>query len=173
MFTSRSTATSCNAESGAAPTGGAAPANAALSSRLEGTAKATAQAIQAREISASWDFFDALDMALACLISYSVMTRVVSPFVAEPDTLLGGMWATAATVFVFRETRASSLAAGIDVGRPWALAAGGMKLGVRGRERTPSGPTSAAARKARRTYPPLRMALPCQSPSARQYRHVV
>jgi uncharacterized membrane protein YccC len=53
-------------------------------------------------------------MALACLISYSITTRVLSPFVAEPDTLLGGMWATVATLFVFRETRASSLVAGIS-----------------------------------------------------------
>jgi uncharacterized membrane protein YccC len=66
----------------------------------------------AREKSSAWDFFYALDMAIACLISYSVTTHVLSPFVAEPDALLGGMWATVATVFVFRETRASSLAAG-------------------------------------------------------------
>ena len=75
---------------------------------------ATVQAIPARDTSSTWDFFYALDMALACLISYTVTTRVLSPFVAEPDTLLGGMWATVATVFVFRETRASSLAAGIS-----------------------------------------------------------
>ena len=75
---------------------------------------ATLQANQTREASATWDFFYALDMALACLISYSLTTRVLSPFVAEPDTLLGGMWATVATLFVFRDTRASSLAAGIS-----------------------------------------------------------
>ena len=75
---------------------------------------ATVQAIPARDTSSTWDFFYALDMALACLLSYSITTRVLSPFVAEPDTLLGGMWATVATVFVFRETRASSLAAGIS-----------------------------------------------------------
>ena len=75
---------------------------------------ATVQAIPARETSSAWDFFYALDMALACLISYSVTTHVLSSFVAEPDALLGGMWATVATVFVFRETRASSLAAGLS-----------------------------------------------------------
>jgi uncharacterized membrane protein YgaE (UPF0421/DUF939 family) len=53
-------------------------------------------------------------MALACLISYTMITYVLSPFVDKPDALLGGMWATVATVFVFRETRASSLAAGIS-----------------------------------------------------------
>jgi len=75
---------------------------------------ATLQAIQTREASATWDFFYALDMALACLISYSVITHVLSPFVAEPDALLGGMWATVATVFVFRDTRAGSWAAGLS-----------------------------------------------------------
>jgi uncharacterized membrane protein YgaE (UPF0421/DUF939 family) len=53
-------------------------------------------------------------MALACFITYSVMTYVLSPFMGKDDTYLGGMWATVATVFVFRETRASSLAAGIS-----------------------------------------------------------
>jgi uncharacterized membrane protein YccC len=72
------------------------------------------QAIQAREKSSAWDFFYALDMAIACFISYLVMTHVLSPFVAEADAFLGGMWATVATVFVFRETRVGSLAAGIS-----------------------------------------------------------
>jgi uncharacterized membrane protein YccC len=53
-------------------------------------------------------------MALACFVSYHVTTHVLSPFVAEADAFLGGMWATVATVFVFRETRVSSLAAGIS-----------------------------------------------------------
>src|SRR6516165_8160281 len=53
-------------------------------------------------------------MALACFVSYSVTTHALSPFVAEPDALLGGMWATVATVFVFRDTRAGSWAAGVS-----------------------------------------------------------
>jgi uncharacterized membrane protein YccC len=75
---------------------------------------ATVQAIRPRETPSAWDFFYALDMALACLISYSVITHVLSPLVDRPDALLGGMWATVATVFVFRETRAGSLAAGVS-----------------------------------------------------------
>ena len=75
---------------------------------------ATVQAIQAPETYSTWNFLYALDMALACLLSYSIITYVLSPFVERPDALLGGMWATVATVFVFRETRAGSLAAGID-----------------------------------------------------------
>jgi uncharacterized membrane protein YccC len=75
---------------------------------------ATVQAIRAQETSSAWDFFYALDMALACLLSYSIITYVLSPLVDRPDALLGGMWATVATVFVFRETRASSWAAGLS-----------------------------------------------------------
>ena len=75
---------------------------------------ATVQAIAAREKSSAWDFFYALDMALACFISYSVITCVLAPVVAEPDAFLGGMWATVATVFVFRESRVGSFAAGIS-----------------------------------------------------------
>ena len=75
---------------------------------------ATVQAIRGETKLSTWDFFYALDMALACLLSYSITTRVLSPFVGEPDTLLGGMWATVATVFVFRETRLDSLSAGIS-----------------------------------------------------------
>jgi hypothetical protein len=63
----------------------------------------------------TWDFFYALDMALACLISYTTITYVLSPFVDKPDALLGGMWATFATVFVFRETRVDSMSAGIGL----------------------------------------------------------
>jgi uncharacterized membrane protein YccC len=81
---------------------------------MEGAQVATVQAIRGQERLSTWDIFYALDMAIACLISYSIITYVLAPFVVTPDALLGGMWATVATVFVFRETRASSLAAGIS-----------------------------------------------------------
>jgi uncharacterized membrane protein YgaE (UPF0421/DUF939 family) len=61
----------------------------------------------------SWDVFYALNMALACLITYWIMTHILSRFVDKPSDFLGGMWAVAATVFVFRETRLQSLSAGI------------------------------------------------------------
>lgn len=35
------------------------------------------------------------------------------PAVARDDDLLGGMWAAVATAFVFRDTRAHSLSAGV------------------------------------------------------------
>jgi uncharacterized membrane protein YgaE (UPF0421/DUF939 family) len=71
-------------------------------------------ALGASERLSSWDFFYALDMALACLISYAVSTYALSPFLNRPDAFLAGMWATVATVFVFRTTRADALSAGIS-----------------------------------------------------------
>jgi uncharacterized membrane protein YgaE (UPF0421/DUF939 family) len=61
----------------------------------------------------SWDVGYALSMAIACLIAYWVMTHALSRLVDKPSDLLGGMWAVAATVFVYRETRQRSLSAGI------------------------------------------------------------
>ena len=60
----------------------------------------------------SWDVVYALNMAIACLITYWIMTHILSRFVDGPSDFLGGMWAVAATVFVFRETRLRSLSAG-------------------------------------------------------------
>src|SRR5712675_3797400 len=60
-----------------------------------------------------WDVAYALNMAIACLITYWIMTHILSRFVDKPSDFLGGMWAVAATVFVFRETRLQSLSAGI------------------------------------------------------------
>src|SRR5260370_11355247 len=61
----------------------------------------------------SWDVIYALNMAIACLITYWIMTHTLSRFVDESSDFLGGMWAVVATVFVFRETRLGSLSAGI------------------------------------------------------------
>ena len=61
----------------------------------------------------SWDVVYALNMAIACLITYWIMTHILSRFVDESTGFLGGMWAVVATVFVFRETRLRSLSAGI------------------------------------------------------------
>jgi uncharacterized membrane protein YgaE (UPF0421/DUF939 family) len=61
----------------------------------------------------SWDVVYALNMAIACLVSYWIMTRILARFVDGSADFLGGMWAVAATVFVFRESRARSLSAGI------------------------------------------------------------
>jgi uncharacterized membrane protein YgaE (UPF0421/DUF939 family) len=73
------------------------------------------RAIRGEEKLSTWDFFYALDMALACLISFSIVTYVLWPFVDKREVFLGRMWATFATVFVFRETRVDSLSAGIGL----------------------------------------------------------
>src|SRR5882724_5405442 len=59
-----------------------------------------------------WDVVYALNMAITCLIAYWIITHILSRFVEGPSDFLGGMWAVAAAVFVFRETRARSLSAG-------------------------------------------------------------
>jgi uncharacterized membrane protein YgaE (UPF0421/DUF939 family) len=61
----------------------------------------------------AWDVAYALNMGVACLIAYWVMTHVLSRLVDKPSDLLGGMWAVAAVVFVFRETHVRSLSAGV------------------------------------------------------------
>jgi uncharacterized membrane protein YgaE (UPF0421/DUF939 family) len=60
-----------------------------------------------------WDVVYAVDMAIACFIAYWIMTRLLPPFVDTASVFLGGMWAVVAAVFVFRDTRARSLSAGI------------------------------------------------------------
>jgi uncharacterized membrane protein YgaE (UPF0421/DUF939 family) len=61
----------------------------------------------------SWDVAYALNMAIACFITYWIMTHILSRFVDSSTDFLGGMWAVVATVFVFRESRVRSLSAGI------------------------------------------------------------
>src|ERR1700733_8757577 len=52
------------------------------------------------------------NMAIASAISYWIMTYALSGFVGSATDHLGGMWATAATIFVFRDTHMASLSAG-------------------------------------------------------------
>src|SRR5258708_16483390 len=58
------------------------------------------------------DIIYALEMAIACAISYWIVTYSLAPFVDRASDFLGGMWAAVATVFVFRDTRAGSVSAG-------------------------------------------------------------
>ena len=60
-----------------------------------------------------WHVAYAVFMAIACGISYTIITHVLIQFVARDDVLLGGMWAVVATTFVFKETRESTLSAGL------------------------------------------------------------
>jgi uncharacterized membrane protein YgaE (UPF0421/DUF939 family) len=61
-----------------------------------------------------WDVIYAVNMAVACTISYALVTGLFGRFIDRADSLLGGMWAAVATLFVFRETREESVAAGIS-----------------------------------------------------------
>lgn len=80
---------------------------------LEAIVKIMRDKIGQKDLS-TWDFFYALDMGIACLISYAIVTFILSPLVDPADALLGGMWATVATVFVFRGTRLESFSAGLS-----------------------------------------------------------
>jgi uncharacterized membrane protein YccC len=59
---------------------------------------------------------DSLLLALACLASYLLTTRVLSLAysVSKEDDALGGMWAVIATVFLFRNSYDRSLAAAVS-----------------------------------------------------------
>jgi hypothetical protein len=47
--------------------------------------------MRGQEKLSTWDFFYALDMAIACLISYSIITYVLAPVVVTPDALRDGL----------------------------------------------------------------------------------
>ena len=60
------------------------------------------------------DMTYALEMTIACAISYWITTSGLTGFVGKSSDFLGGMWAAVATVFVFRDTRANSVSAGLS-----------------------------------------------------------
>src|SRR6267378_7846837 len=72
------------------------------------------QEIKKRQKLSPGDIIYALEMAIACAISYWFITYGLAPFVDKDSDFLGGMWAAVATVFVFRDTRADSLSAGLS-----------------------------------------------------------
>jgi uncharacterized membrane protein YccC len=55
-------------------------------------------------------------LAIACLVSYTLITRILCSayFISRDDDLLGGMWAVAATVFVYRESYHESAGAALS-----------------------------------------------------------
>jgi uncharacterized membrane protein YgaE (UPF0421/DUF939 family) len=62
----------------------------------------------------SWDIAYAVDMAIACLITYGVMELLFTRFShGASSDVVGGLWAIVSTVYVFRDTRAKSLSASI------------------------------------------------------------
>lgn len=60
------------------------------------------------------DLLYAFNLAVASLIAYLVVTRLLASLVDYDNRLLGGMWAVVATVFVFKETGADSIRAGLQ-----------------------------------------------------------
>jgi hypothetical protein len=60
----------------------------------------------------AWEIVYSIAMALACLVSYAVMTEILNVAVEGHADLVGGMWAAVSTAFVFRDSRQHSLSAG-------------------------------------------------------------
>jgi uncharacterized membrane protein YgaE (UPF0421/DUF939 family) len=61
----------------------------------------------------TWDIAYAVDMSIACLITYW-LTAFLIPYMGRPATPVGILWAVISTVFVYKDTRSHSLAAGIS-----------------------------------------------------------
>jgi uncharacterized membrane protein YccC len=60
----------------------------------------------------AWEVVYSIAMALACLISYALMTELWEVALQRHADLVGGMWAALSTAFVFRDSRQHSLSAG-------------------------------------------------------------
>jgi uncharacterized membrane protein YccC len=60
----------------------------------------------------AWEIVYSIAMALACVISYAVMTEFLNDVVEGRADPVGGMWAAVSTAFVFRDSRQHSLSAG-------------------------------------------------------------
>ena len=62
----------------------------------------------------TWDIAYAVDMAIACLITYWVVAFFLPNLAGRPSTSVGILWAVISTVFVYKDTRSHSLSAGIS-----------------------------------------------------------
>jgi hypothetical protein len=60
-----------------------------------------------------WDVAYSLNMGVACLVTYWIITVLLAPVVDSASDFLGGMWAVVAVVFVFRDTNDEALRAGL------------------------------------------------------------
>jgi uncharacterized membrane protein YccC len=61
-----------------------------------------------------WDLVHAASIAIASVITYSLMAFAVPALAHRPADPVSILWAVIATVFVFKDTRAHSLSAGIS-----------------------------------------------------------
>jgi uncharacterized membrane protein YccC len=80
--------------------------------KLPGDLRAEQELHKPRKLSPG-DLIYALEMTIACAISYWIITYGLAPFVDKASDFLGGMWAVVATVFVFRDSHANSVSAGL------------------------------------------------------------
>ena len=71
------------------------------------------QEVRKRQKLSPEDIIYALEMTIACAISYWITTSGLTAFVDKSSDFLGGMWTAVATVFVFRDTRINSMSAGL------------------------------------------------------------
>jgi uncharacterized membrane protein YccC len=62
----------------------------------------------------AWDVAYAVDLAIACLITYWIMFFLLPRLVDWPSTSVDVLWAVISTVFVYKDTRVHSLAAGLS-----------------------------------------------------------
>jgi uncharacterized membrane protein YccC len=61
-----------------------------------------------------WDFGYAISLAVVALITYAVTTSITSFLMNRPAEPVSILWAVISAVFVFKDTREHSLAAGIS-----------------------------------------------------------
>ena len=59
---------------------------------------------------------DAIPLAVACLVAFILVTKIVPRVytLSRADDLIGALWAVIATVFVFRDSYASSMSAAVS-----------------------------------------------------------
>jgi hypothetical protein len=62
----------------------------------------------------TWDVAYAVDLTVACLITYGVMAFALPRSIGWPTTPVGVLWAVISTVFVYKDTRADTLSAAIS-----------------------------------------------------------
>ena len=80
-----------------------------------GTAKQSGYTAEQR-VSRTWAVAQSLLLAVCCFLSYKIIVEILafSRFAPRDDELLGGMWAVAATIFVFRSTSEESVRAALS-----------------------------------------------------------
>ncbi len=80
------------------------------------TQKYDGEAIRRPLSSASQAVGTGCALAISCFISYTVITHLLTRahFMSRGDDLLGGMWAVAATIFVYRESYQQSVIAALS-----------------------------------------------------------